>query len=70
MTKSLRLEASFALWEDHFYISPPHVLKPPKTGALAEVVHNNILSRVREVGSPLKAADRCTDKSYPSPLAR
>ena len=34
VTRSLRLEASFALWEDHFYIGPPHVPNPPKTGAL------------------------------------
>ncbi len=31
-----------ALWEDHFYISPPHVPNPPKTGALVEVVRDNI----------------------------
>ena len=32
----------FALWEDHFYISSPHVLRPPKTGALVEVVRYNM----------------------------
>ncbi len=31
-----------ALWEDNFYTSPPHVLKPPKTGALVEVVRDNM----------------------------
>ncbi len=41
---SLELKASFALWEDHFYISPPHVSNPLKTGALVEVVHDNIMS--------------------------
>ena len=30
VTKSLRLEASLAVWEDHLHISPPHVLRPPK----------------------------------------
>ena len=29
-----------------------------------------ILSCAREVGSPLKAANCCTDKTYPNPLAR
>ena len=33
---------SFALWEDHLYIGPPHVLKPPKTIALVEMVYDNI----------------------------
>ena len=33
---------AFALWEDHFYISPPHILKSSKTGALVEVVRDKI----------------------------
>ncbi len=28
---------------DHFYTSPPHVLKPPKSGAFVEVVRDNIM---------------------------
>ena len=40
VTRSPRLEALFALWEDHFYTSPPHVLNSPKRGALVEVVGN------------------------------
>ena len=32
----------YSSWEDHFYISPPHVPNPLKTGALVEVVRDNI----------------------------
>ncbi len=42
ITRSLSLEASFASWEDHRYLSPPHVLNPPKIGAPVEVVRDNI----------------------------
>ncbi len=44
VTRSLRSEASFALWEDNFYISPPHVPNPSKTRALVEVVCDNIVA--------------------------
>ncbi len=33
------------------------------------MVNAYILSRGREAGSPLNAANRYTDKSYPNPLA-
>ncbi len=60
MTRSLRLEASFVLWEDHcFYISPPHVPNPPKTGALVEVVRDNIVACYLSEGSHFDGVRTC-----------
>ena len=40
---SIKLKVNdMPLREDHFYVSPPQVLKPLKTGALVEVVRDNI----------------------------
>ena len=47
---SERLDAMlFALWEDHFYISPPHVPNPPKTGALDKFLKGLICTSTRFV---------------------
>ena len=43
VTGSYRLEASYAVWEDHLYISLPHVPNPPFIGAPAVVVRDNIV---------------------------
>ncbi len=41
VTSSHRLEASFALWEDHASKPSTNVLTPPKLGALREVAGDN-----------------------------
>ncbi len=52
------------MWEDDFYISPPHVLKPLKTGALVEVVPDNIIIVTYQmVGVSSKSILTVTDTS-------
>ncbi len=50
------------MWEGHFYISPPHVPKPPNTGPLVEVVPDNVIACQGGVSS--KPTIRRTDGYY------